>query len=65
MNPNCRRRRQTTYPALLNVRCPADVHELIYAEAGRQRCTPAELARRLVLAGIAAERLALPEPPHP
>lgn len=57
-----RPRRPGTYTAIVHLRCPLDVRELLDSEAGRRRCTPSELARRLVLAGIEAEGLKLPTP---
>lgn len=65
MNLNSRTRRPATFSALLTLRCPADVRDLLDAEATRRRCTPSELARRLILAGISAEGLALPDPFRP
>jgi hypothetical protein len=62
MNRNIRRSRQTTYPVPLNVRCQVDVHELIFAEAARRRLTPSEFSRRLLMAGLDAEGLTLPDP---
>lgn len=57
-------RRPGTFGSTLNLRCPPDIRQFLDAEATRQRMTPSELARRLVLAGIAAEGLTLPEPSH-
>ena len=58
---NKRSRRPGTHGASLNLRCPKDVRDFLDAEATRRRCTPSELARRLVLAGIEAEGLRLPQ----
>lgn len=49
----------------LHLKVPTDVRDLLDAEAARRRCKMGELARRLLLAGIAAEGLTLPEPSHP
>lgn len=56
------RAHRTLYPDRLNFRVPAEIRQAVEAEAVKARCGPGEYARRLILAGLNAQGVTLPEP---
>lgn len=50
------------YPIFLQACVPADVAEAVEAQARRQRFSRSECVRRLILAGLEAQGVTLPDP---